>query len=317
MAMLMILFLVSCGSSDDDPRPETPSTGLNIVETAVADGRFTTLVAALQAAELDDDLSGAGPFTVFAPTDDAFSALPDGTLDTLLDPANQEILINILTYHVYAGTAGSDDVVAKNGTSFFMLNGSYLRVDVVDGDVILNNGRDSAARVILTDIESTNGVIHVVDTVLLPDDEYMDIVATANADSRFSTLVTALVAAELDDDLEGEGPFTVFAPTNNAFAALPVGTLDTLLDPANRSLLIDILTYHVYGGSVFAADAIALDGSSVTMLNGKEMTISVVNGNVVINANGIGEAMVILTDVVAANGVIHVIDAVLDPNDAP
>jgi uncharacterized surface protein with fasciclin (FAS1) repeats len=144
-----------------------------------------------------------------------------------------------------------------------------------------------------------------------------NIVQTAVADGRFTTLVAALGAAELADDLAGDGPFTVFAPTDDAFALLPAGTVDFLLLPANQALLIDILTYHVYAGNVLAADAIALDGQTVTMLNGEGMTIDVVGGNVVLNLGGNREATVIITDVLCSNGTIHVIDAVLDPADAP
>ena len=143
------------------------------------------------------------------------------------------------------------------------------------------------------------------------------IAQTAIDDGRFTTLVAALQAAELDDDLAGNGPFTVFAPTDDAFNLLPPGTVTTLLQPANQALLIDILTYHVYVGNVLAADAIALDGQTVTMLNGDGMTIDVVGGDVVLNLGGNREATVIITDVLCSNGTIHVIDAVLDPADAP
>jgi len=143
------------------------------------------------------------------------------------------------------------------------------------------------------------------------------IVKTALDDGRFTTLVAALQAAGLDDDLAGEGPFTVFAPTDDAFDLLPAGTVNTLLLPANQALLMDILTYHVYDGNVLAADAIALDGQTVTMLNGDGMTINVVGGDVVLNLGGNREATVIIADVLGSNGTIHVIDAVLDPADAP
>ena len=289
----------------------------DIVQTAIDNGNFTTLVAALQAAELDDDLQGPGPFTVFAPTDDAFNALPAGTIDTLLDPANQALLSDILLYHVYDGSVLAEDAIALDGMSVAMLNGDLMSINVVGGNVVLNLGGDGEATVVFTDVLCSNGVIHVIDAVLAPDDAPEDIVQTAIDNGNFTTLVAALQAAELDDDLQGPRPFTVFAPTDAAFAALPAGTIDTLLDPANQALLIDILTYHAYSGFVLAEDAIALDGQSVEMLNGDLMTIDVVGGNVVLNLGGTGEATVVITDVICSNGVIHVIDAVLTPDAAP
>ena len=313
IAMLTIVTLVACGSSsndnDDDATP-------NIVETAVADGRFTTLVAALQAAGLDDDLAGEGPFTVFAPTDDAFGLLPEGTVDTLLEPANQDLLIDILTFHVYSGEVMAADAVAAAGTALTMLNGSDLRVDVIDDEVILSLNGNRQATVIITDIVASNGVIHVIDAVLDPEDATSSIVQTAIDNGSFTTLVAALTAAELVDTLDGPGPFTVFAPTDAAFALLPAGTVDTLLLPENQGTLIDILTYHVFDGSVLAADAIALDGNSVTMFNGASMSIDVDGDTLVLNQGGTREATVILGNVLCSNGVIHVIDAVLNPDDA-
>jgi len=311
--------LASCGihDDDDDDANQTPAGETrNIVEIAAEDGRFTTLVAALQAAGLDDDLQEGGPFTVFAPTDDAFAALPDGTIDVLLDPANQAILSDILTYHVLSGDVLADDAIALDGRAAGMLNGEKIRLNVIDGDLILNSGGNRQATVIITDIIASNGVIHVLDAVLDPDDAPRDIVETAVANGSFTTLVAALQAAELDDDLQAEGPFTVFAPTDDAFAALPDGTIDVLLDPANKDTLVNILTYHVFAGEVYADDAIALDGSSVTMLNNGSMAIDVVSGSVTLNLGGNAQATVIIADVIASNGVIHVIDVVLDPDDA-
>jgi transforming growth factor-beta-induced protein len=307
--LIMSMALLACGSSSND------DDDMNIVETAVDDGRFTTLVAALQAAGLDDDLTGEGPFTVFAPTDDAFNLLPAGTVDTLLEPANQNLLIDILTFHVFDGRVLAADAIASAGTALTMLNGSDLRVDVVNNMVILSLNGNRQATVTFTDIETTNGVIHVIDAVLDPEDATENIAVTATNDSRFTTLVAAVGAAGLVDVLAGEGPLTVFAPTNDAFDKLPEGVVDSLLLEENQSDLIDILTYHVYDGSVLAADAIALDGMSVGMFNGALMRIDVVDGTVVLNLDGSREAMVINPNVLASNGVIHVIDTVLNPED--
>ena len=316
MILFMALALVACGSDDDDnDNAMNGEPTMDIVETAVADGRFTTLVAALEAAELDDALAGAGPFTVFAPTDDAFDLLPAGTVTTLLDPANKTTLTDILAFHVFSGDVLAADVVTLSGTAATMLNGKDLRIDVIDGSVILSFDGNREAMVIKTDILATNGVIHVIDVVLDPDDATEDIVDTAVANGNFTTLVQALTAAGLVDTLKGDGPLTVFAPTDDAFDALPPGTVAALL--ADIPTLTNILTYHVYDGSVLAADAIALDGMTVDMFNNAGVNIDVVGDNVVLNWNGNRAATVTITNVLCSNGTIHVIDAVLDPGDAP
>ena len=263
-----------------------------------------------------DDLSGPGPFTVFAPTDDAFALLPAGTLDFLLDPANQATLIDILLYHVIDGRVSAADASALDGTSAVMLNALNVRIDVVGGDVVLNLNGNRQAKVVITDIDTTNGVIHAIDAVLDPGDTVDSIVDTAVANGSFTTLVAALQAADLVSTLEGKGPFTVFAPTDDAFNLLPAGTVDTLLEPANKAVLTDILTYHVFGGSVLSGTALSLDGQQVSMLNGGSMAIDIAAGDLVLNLGGNRQATVIITDVLSSNGVIHVIDAVLDPADA-
>jgi transforming growth factor-beta-induced protein len=147
-------------------------------------------------------------------------------------------------------------------------------------------------------------VIHVIDSVLLPADN--DIVDTAVAAGSFKTLAAALTAAGLVDTLKGEGPFTVFAPTDDAFAKLPAGTLQSLLLPENKEKLIAVLTYHVVSGKVLASDAVKL--KSAKTVNGKDATIKVSDKGVMVEA-----ARVVATDIEASNGVIHVIDSVILP----
>ena len=158
---------------------------------------------------------------------------------------------------------------------------------------------------IISDIQAANGVIHVIDSVLLPPQELGSIVDIAAEDGRFQTLVAALAAAGLADTLAGDGPFTVFAPTDEAFARLPAGTVDALL--ADISALTDILLYHVVSGSVLAADVVGLD--SATTLQGQPVSISIDGDSVLIN-----DARVLITDIQAVNGTIHVIDSVLIPS---
>jgi len=290
------------------PPTPTPMPELtDIVDTAVADGRFTTLVAAVQAAGLVETLKGEGPFTVFAPTDEAFAKLPDGTVEELLKPENLETLQNILLYHVVPGKVMAADVVMLDGQMVdTALEGKQIAISVKDGKVYLND----SAEVIITDVETSNGVIHVIDAVLLPPAELTDIVDTAVADGRFTTLVAAVQAAGLVETLKGEGPFTVFAPTDEAFAKLPEGTVEELLKPENLETLQNILLYHVVPGKVMAEDVVMLDGQMVdTALEGEQILISIKDGKVFLNDS----AEVIITDIETSNGVIHVIDTVLLP----
>lgn len=266
----------------------------SIVDIATGDENFSTLVTALTEAGLVDALSGDGPYTVFAPTNAAFDALPEGALDELL--ADQEALTQVLLYHVVDGKAMAEDVVGLPYAETLAEQPVLFTVD--DGTVMVNE-----ATVTTADVEATNGVVHVIDAVLLPPT--MDIVETAIDAGNFTTLVTAIEASGLVETLQGEGPFTVFAPTDEAFALLPEGTIENLLN--DIPALTDILLYHVVEGRVLSADVIELD--TATTVNDLELMISVnEDGSVMIN-----DAMVVVTDILATNGVIHVIDAVLLP----
>jgi transforming growth factor-beta-induced protein len=266
---------------------------MDIVDTAIADGRFTTLVTAVQEAGLVEALKAEGPLTVFAPTDEAFAALPEGTIEALL--ADIPALTDILLYHVVEGKVMAEAVVDL--ASAQTLQGQYVDISVEDGKVFVDG-----AEVIITDIETSNGVIHVIDAVILP--ESRDIVDIAVEDGRFTTLVAAVEAAGLGEALKAEGPLTVFAPTDEAFAALPEGTIEALL--ADIPALTDILLYHVVEGKVMSGEVLTL-GEAVTLL-GETVSVRVEDGSVFIN-----EAEVVITDIEAANGVIHVIDAVILP----
>jgi len=269
----------------------------DIVDTAVSAGTFNTLATALTEAGLVDVLKGEGPFTVFAPTDDAFAKLPEGTVEMLLEPENVEQLRTILTYHVVAGQVMAEDVVGLDTAT--TVSGQRLNITVDGGNVMVDK-----AMVTQTDIEATNGVIHVVDSVLMPATD--TIVGVAQKAGAFGTLLTAVEAAGLADVLMGEGPFTVFAPTDDAFAALPAGTVESLLKPANLEKLQTILKYHVVPGRVYS-DAI-LETEMVETLADMDAAVSVMDGKVMV-----GEAGVVKTDIEATNGVIHVIDAVMLP----
>lgn len=270
---------------------------LNIVETAASAGSFETLLAAAKAAGLADALSGTGPLTVFAPTDEAFAALPAGTVESLLKPENIDTLRAILLYHVVEGDVRAAQVVELDAAG--TLNGQRVDIAVNDGTVTVDN-----ARVVSADVLATNGTIHVIDRVLMPSTD--DIIDTAVAAGSFGTLATAIKTAGLVEALKGEGPFTVFAPTDEAFAALPAGTVESLLKPENREKLTSILTYHVVQGRVYADQAI--EAGKAKTLQGDKITITVGDDGVMIN-----DATVISADLDTSNGVIHVIDSVLLP----
>lgn len=315
------LLLAACGDDDDTPSTDTgadvadtsmmdtgttdtsmPDTSMpdvdedtatspgTIPEVASAAGSFDTLVQAVIDVGLDDDLSGDGPFTVFAPTDDAFGDLPDGTLASL----STDALTDILLYHVYAGELPSSSL---STTTITMLNGAMLDVTVGD-DVMVG-----AATVTAPDIEASNGLIHVIDTVLLPPQP--DVVDIALSDDRFTTLVDALGTAELVTALQGEGPFTVFAPTNAAFDALPEGTLESL----TVEQLTEILLFHVVPDDLVASDV--LGTTLLQSLSGAFITVDA-------DAGTVAGAPISGTDNMASNGVVHVIDQVmLPPGDIP
>lgn len=269
----------------------------DIVDTAVAAGQFKTLAAALQAADLVDALKGEGPFTVFAPTDEAFGKLPKGTVEGLLKPKSKGALTGILTYHVVAGSVEAADVVKlSNATT---LNGQRVNIAVKDGSVMVDG-----AKVVATDIRCSNGVIHVIDSVILPASD--NIPATAVKAGTFKTLVAAAKAAGLVDALSGDKPLTVFAPTDEAFSQLPAGTVENLVKPENVDQLKQILLYHVVEGRVYSDEALKL--KKAPTLAGSAVKINASEKGAFVNKSKLSAL-----DIEASNGVIHVIDAVLMP----
>ena len=272
---------------------ELPAT---VVDIIVDSPDHNTLEAAVIAAGLADDLSGEGPFTVFAPTDAAFAALPEGTLDALL--ADIPALTNILLYHVAGANAFSSDL--SDGDLVMTLEGSDVEVTINNDGVFIND-----AQVIVANIEADNGIVHLIDAVLLPVELPATAVDIIVNSPDHNTLETAVVAAGLVETLSGDGPFTVFAPTDAAFAALPAGTVAALL--ADIPALTNILTYHVVGAEAFSSDL--TDGQMVMTLQGSDVEVTI-NGNGVF----INNAQVTVADLEAENGVVHVINAVLLPS---
>ena len=275
----------SAGPTDDIPT--------NAAGTGVHD----SLVAALAHAGLVTTLEGTGPFTVFAPTDQAFAAagIDLADFDT---PEENATLSDILLHHVYAGEVPANAVT--DGMLATMVNGDKVKFGVSGSTVTVG-----AATVTTADVISSNGIIHVIDTVLLPP---VDIPATAQSTTIHDSLVAAVIQADLLTTLQGPGPFTVFAPTDQAFvdAGIDLAALDT---PEGKATLSDILLYHVVPSEV-PASAVA-DCTEADAANGQPLAFTVGNGVMVNDAN------VIMTDVVTSNGLIHVIDKVLTPSETP
>ena len=278
---------------------EDNSTSTTVVDVIVNSDVHTLLEAAVGAAGLVDALSGEGPFTVFAPTDDAFIALA-GALDvTAEDLLALDGLADILLYHVVGAQVLSTDLA--DGATAATLLGEDVTVTINDDGIFIND-----AQVTVADIVTDNGVVHVIDAVLLPPTPFTVVDVIVN--SEVHTLLEAAVgAAGLVDALSGEGPFTVFAPTDDAFIALATALDVTAEDLLGLPELADILLYHVVGAQVLSTDL--ADGATATTLNGAEVTVEIdCESNIFIN-----DAQVTVADIVTDNGVVHVIDAVLLP----
>lgn len=287
---------------------EVPAPAMSLVDVAVGNGSFTTLVAALQSTGLDTTLADLDTdYTVFAPTDAAFAKLPEGTLDSL----TAEQLSDILLYHVLPGKVMSDGAISVAQSSENMVevaNGDMVSLSFVDSMLFVNGALVSTA-----DVMADNGVIHVIDNVILPpammETPTQNIVEVALSDpDNFSTLVTALTAADLVTTLSNEDAmFTVFAPTNAAFAAVDADALSALL--ADTDALTNVLLTHVVSGATLSSlDAYAANGKMLTTASGEtiEVMIDAETGMLMI-----GGAKVTISDIYTTNGIIHVIDTVI------
>jgi len=353
---------------------ETPMVGgapmyasKNIIENAVNSADHTTLVAAVKAAGLVETLSGEGPFTVFAPTNAAFEKLPAGTVETLLKPENKDQLTKVLTCHVVAANAMSDAIMGMiaddNGEHPVKTVGGCVFTAKMSGDdIVIVDGQRNEATVTIADVKQSNGVIHVIDTVLLPaaddgmksesamdessggdvyatDDKMADtamadedtvmvggapmypsktIVENAVNSKDHTTLVAAVKAAGLVETLSGDGPFTVFAPTNAAFEKLPDGTVETLLKPENKDQLTKVLTAHVVAGDLSAEELQRLARKhggryNFNAVSGDALTAVVKGRSLYIFDEAGGAGKITISDVNQSNGVIHVVDDVLLP----
>jgi len=293
---LPALLLAAAACSDDDPI--APNAAEDIIGVVASTSDVSTLQAAVEAAGLVPALQTEGPFTVFAPRNGAFEALGADVVAALLDEGNIDLLTDILSFHVVAGVAArSTDL--SDGQKVTTLQGEQLTIGI-SGSTVTVGG----ATVVQADVEASNGVIHIIDAVLVPS---VDVVEKAILTGETQTLVAALGAGDLVGILQGVGPFTVFAPVNSAFAALGADKLDVLLDPANLALLQKVLTYHVVYDEIRSEDLV--DGATLATVEGTELTFDLSGASPKVNG-----ADILVADIVVENGVIHLIDEVLANN---
>lgn len=273
-----------------------PNSG-SVIDLVASDERFSTLKAALNAAKLTTFFQRDNKKTVFAPTNDAFAKLPKGTVESLLKPENKDRLVQILSYHVHSGDLNL--AAALGSKSVETVEKSPIKVAFRDGAVKVND-----SLLLEADIEATDGKIHVIDSVLLPKPKETNLLTTAQGAGSFKTLLAAAEEAGLVPALIGKDPLTVFAPTDEAFAALPEGTVEGLLKKENRKQLIELLTTHVVSGRVSAGDA--LNAKAAKSLSGSELEFAINNGLFTVNGSVIRSA-----GIDGGNGIIHVIDSVI------
>ncbi len=319
LALTSTALLTGCGSSDDHPA--------SIATTATNTASLSTLLAVAKFAsnnnDLVDILSNPGTLTVFAPSNTAFDALAveltgsaTAKATDLLTDANKPLLRTVLQYHIL-----SSKVVAANipfGKSITPVQGSIFKIDTGTPPVI-TDGRNRKSNITATNIDASNGVVHLIDKVLLPANK--NIVETAlGLAPEFSTLVAALQFASNNNDLvtlvSGTGPFTVFAPTNKAFDDLaveltrnPAAKAADLLTAANKPLLRDVLSYHIVTSRVLKGE-IPLNTAISTALPTRSFQIT----PALEIADGAGRtSKIIITDVLTSNGVVHAIDKVILP----
>jgi len=303
LALLLAATLAACGSDNEAAPAPAPK---NVVELAQATPELSILVEAVVAADLAGTLSAPGAITVFAPTNGAFAALLGELQLTKAELlANKPLLTAVLTYHALPAKVLKAQVPA--GKAITTLQGGIFKVDPVGADLVITDGRNRTAKITATDIAASNGVVHLIDRVILPADK--TIVQTAQALPQFSILVEAVVAAGLVDALSGPGPLTVFAPTDDAFAML-LGELQLTKAEllANKPLLTAVLTYHVLPARALKADVVP--GVQPATLQTQTFSI---DAALKITDQRARTSNITATDVLASNGVIHVIDQVILP----
>ena len=312
ISIAMILLLTFAACSDDDDNNEIIPTQPNIVELAIATPELSSLVAALTAANLVDALNADGPFTVFAPTNEAFATFLSDYDFASLDDVPTEVLTQVLLYHVVAGKIVSADLTNPGDTTAMTLQGEDLTVTMPEATITDATGVTDIG-ITAVDIEASNGVIHTIDKIMLPFFlTEQNIVDIAIVTPELSSLVAALFAADLVDVLNTDGPFTVLAPTNEAFETFLADNGFATLDDVPVALLQQVLLNHVIAADLTSTDLVAA-GSGYTNTaasgagnNSMSIYFNTSNG---VTFNGISS--VSQADIAASNGVIHVVDAVI------
>ncbi|MDQ2863714.1 MAG: fasciclin domain-containing protein [Bacteroidota bacterium] len=302
IALIAFSTFSSCKKNDNNV-PQTPGT---ITDVVSANTSFSILKAAVVKAGLATTLSGTGPFTVFAPGDDAFTAA--GITMSTINTLTADQLKSILLYHTLAAKVMAADVPAGPNAAVATAGGDSVYVTKNSKGVFVNG-----VPVVKADIAASNGVIHSIGGVLMPPPG--NIVVVAQSDTSLSYLVAAVLRASqgttnVAQVLSGNGPYTVFAPTNNAFRAAGFATVSAI-NSADPNTLAGILTYHVVAGRVFSSDL--TDGAQPATLNGGKVTIGLTSGATVKGKSNMSASNIVMANIVATNGVIHVIDQVLLP----
>ncbi|WP_410510269.1 fasciclin domain-containing protein [Methanosarcina hadiensis] len=295
---LIILLLLSVAACTGSAQEEETTTILDVIEDNES---FTIIALALNDSSLNTVLTGNETHTVFLPTDQAFEDMSEDAFEELT--ADPEALEQVLLYHVVNGTLTAENLT--NVSNVTTLQGSQLPVNVSDEGIFVGD-----AEVIQADITADNGVVHVIDKLLIPPEgpaTENDIIEAATQEGNFTTFLLAIGAANLTEDLKGEGPYTIFAPTDEAFNALPNGTIEALLN--DTGTLTETLHYHMTDGRLMAEDLASV--TNITTHTGEELPVNVTEEGVFV-----GNARIVVQDINASNGVIHAIDAVLIPEEA-
>jgi uncharacterized surface protein with fasciclin (FAS1) repeats len=296
-ALATVALAAGCGGSDDDK---------NVVQLAQSNPDLSILVEAIVAADLATTLAGPGPFTVFAPSNAAFaSLLAELNISKAALLADKPLLTKVLTYHVLGADVRKSAVPV--GKAISTLQGGVFKVDAVGSALVITDERNRNPKITRTDLFATNGVVHLVDKVLLPGDK--TIVDTAIATPDLSILVEAVVAANLTGTLSGPGPFTVFAPTDAAFAALLTElNISKAALLADTVLLTKVLTYHVVPARVLKAEVPV--GAAIGTVQGETFTV---DATLAITDQRGRKSNIVATDVMTSNGVVHLVDKVILP----
>jgi uncharacterized surface protein with fasciclin (FAS1) repeats len=307
LAFAIAVLLTGCKG---DENPVTVPTARNIAELVTSNSQFSLLTAAINRAGLGATLSGTGPFTVFAPNDDAFRAA--GFADAAaINAAPVATLTNILQYHVLSGSVPASAIAVGQTPQQTALtaNGTVYVTKAASGTGVSVNG----ARVVQTDVQASNGVVHIIDRVLMPP--MGNILAVAQADTSLSLLVAAALrgGTVVTSALGGTTPLTVFAPTNSAFRAAGFANA-AAINAAPEATLTNILTYHVVPG-VRAYSPTLANGAAIPTVQTGTVTMGVSTTGVTVTGKGNGgtASRIITPDITATNGVIHKIDRVLLP----